>query len=93
VNLLPKIQRRMPTPTRVDLGMSVASWARVSRAAPTSGLRLSACDRNHMAAAGMPLGETTRRLWHGVETLVSTYAGALDDDRQVGNQRIDSILG
>ena len=42
--------------------------------------------------AGMPLGETARRLGHSVETLVSTYVGALDDEEQVGNQRIDSIL-
>lgn len=27
-----------------------------------------------------------------VETLVSTYVGALDDEEQVGNQRIESIL-
>ena len=41
----------------------------------------------------MTLGETARRLGHSVETLGSTYVGALDDEEQVGNQRIDSILG
>lgn len=41
----------------------------------------------------MPLAETARRLGHGVETLVSTYVGALDDEEHVGNQRVDSILG
>ena len=43
--------------------------------------------------AGMPLAETTRRLGHSVDTLVSTYVGALDDEEHIGNQRIDSILG
>ena len=42
--------------------------------------------------AGMPLGETARLLGQSVETLVSTYVGALDDEEQVGNQRIDSVL-
>lgn len=47
-------------------------------------------DCRHAAAttwlrAGMPLGETARRLGHSVETLVSTYVGALDDEEQVGN--------
>jgi hypothetical protein len=41
----------------------------------------------------MPLGETARRLGHSVETLVSTYVGALDDEEQVGKQRIDAIIG
>lgn len=42
-------------------------------------------DCRHAAAttwlrAGMPLGETARRLGHSVETLVSTCVGALDDE-------------
>jgi hypothetical protein len=41
----------------------------------------------------MPLAETARRLGHSVDTLVSTYVGALDDEEHVANQRIDSILG
>ena len=41
----------------------------------------------------MPLAETARRLVRSVETLVSTYVGALDDEEHVGNQRVDSILG
>lgn len=40
----------------------------------------------------MPLAETARRLGHSVETLVSTYVGALDDEKHVGNQRVYSIL-
>jgi len=30
---------------------------------------------------------------NSVETLVSTYIGALDDEEHVANQRVDSILG
>ena len=41
----------------------------------------------------MPLGETARRLGHSVETLVSTYVGALDDEEHIANQRIDTYLG
>ena len=40
----------------------------------------------------MPLAETARRLGHSVETLVSTYIGALDDEQHIANQRIDTYL-
>jgi integrase len=43
--------------------------------------------------AGVPLGEVARRLGHSVDTLVSTYVGALDGDEQIANDRIDSALG
>lgn len=43
-------------------------------------------------AAGAPLGEVARRMGHSVETLVSTYVGALTGDEQVANQRIDDAL-
>jgi hypothetical protein len=42
--------------------------------------------------AGVPLGEVARRLGHSVETLVSTYVGALDGDEAVANERIDAAL-
>ena len=41
---------------------------------------------------GVPLGKVARRLGHSVETLVSTYVGAMDADEELGNTRIDSIL-
>ena len=41
----------------------------------------------------MPLAETARRLGHSVQTLVSTYIGALDNEEQTANQKIDTILG
>jgi hypothetical protein len=41
--------------------------------------------------AGVPLAETARRLGHSAETLVSTYVRALDDEVQVGDQRIESL--
>ena len=43
--------------------------------------------------AGIPLGEAARRLGHSVETLVSTYVGALDDEQHLANQRIEAMLG
>jgi hypothetical protein len=39
------------------------------------------------------LGEVARRLGHSVETLVSTYVGALDGDEELGNRRIEAVLG
>ncbi len=86
--------------TRNDTRPSGSNWARAwHRALESVGQRpMRVYDCRHAAAttwlrAGMPLGETARRLGHSVETLVSTYVGALDDEEQVGNQRIDSILG
>lgn len=72
------------------------TWHRALESVGQKPMRVYDC--RHAAAttwlrAGMPLGETARRLGHSVETLVSTYVGALDDEEQVGNQRIDSILG
>lgn len=40
----------------------------------------------------MPLGETARRLGHSVETLVSTYVGALAGDEALSNARIEQVL-
>jgi len=42
--------------------------------------------------AGVPLGEVAARLGHSVETLVSTYVGALSGDEAVANARIDAVL-
>ncbi len=55
-------------------------------------------DCRHAAAttwlrAGVPLGEVALRMGHSVETLVRTYVGALQDDAQVANERIDMLLG
>ena len=86
--------------TRNDTRPSPSNWRRAwHRALESVGQKpLRIYDCRHAAAttwlrAGVPLGETARRLGHSVETLVSTYIGALDDEEQVGNQRIDSILG
>jgi len=40
----------------------------------------------------MPVAEVARRLGHSVEMLVSTYVGALPDDEELGNQRIEAAL-
>jgi len=71
------------------------SWHRALRSIGHRTLRVYDC--RHAAAttwlrAGVPLGEVARRLGHSVETLVSTYVGALDGDEQIANDRIDAIL-
>jgi hypothetical protein len=38
----------------------------------------------------MPLGAVARRLGHSVETLVSTYVGALQGDDVAANKLIDA---
>jgi integrase len=43
--------------------------------------------------SGVPLGEAARRLGHTVETLVSTYIGALDGDDIAANKLIDEVIG
>ena len=43
--------------------------------------------------AGVPLGEIARRLGHSVETLVSSYVGALDGDDLAANKLIDAAMG
>ena len=86
--------------TRNDTMPSGSNWARAwHRALESIGQRpMRIYDCRHAAAttwlrAGMPLAETARRLGHSVETLVSTYVGALDDEEHVANQRVDTILG
>ncbi len=59
--------------------------------------QLTLYDCRHTAAttwlsAGVPLGETARRMGHSVETLVAYYVGALNGDEQAGNRAIDSYL-
>ena len=74
---------------------------------PTGSLRIAetperADEIRDLVAMGKSIGfpidhisiaETARRLGHSVETLVSTYVGALDDEERVANQRVDSLLG
>ncbi len=37
-------------------------------------------------------GRRLRRFGHRVETLVSTYVGALDDEQHIANQRLDTYF-
>ena len=85
--------------TRNDNRPSGSNWARAwHRALASVGQKpMRIYDCRHAAAttwlrAGMPLAETARRLGHSVETLVSTYVGALDDEEHTANQRIDTYL-
>ena len=85
--------------TRGDKRPLASSWGRAwHRALAATGQeRLRIYDCRHAAAttwlrAGVPLAETARRLGHSVETLVANYVGALEDEEQVGNERIERIL-
>jgi hypothetical protein len=76
-----------------------SNWSRtLRRACAKVGHRpLRVYDLRHAAAttwlrAGVPLGEVARRLGHSVETLVSTYVGALQGDDTAANTLIDSAL-
>jgi integrase len=86
--------------TRAGLRPTSSNWSRsLRRAREKIGqppMRIYDC--RHAAAttwlkAGVPLGEVARRMGHSVETLVSTYVGALDGDEAVANKRIDAVLG
>jgi integrase len=71
------------------------AWRRALRSIDHKPLRVYDC--RHAAAttwlkAGVPLGEVARRLGHSVETLVSTYIGAMEADEELGNERIGSVL-
>ena len=71
------------------------SWHRALAASGQPPLRVYDC--RHAAAttwlkAGVPLGEVARRLGHSVETLVSTYVGAIVGDEERSNERIQLIL-
>jgi len=76
-----------------------SNWARsLHRALASVGqqpLRIYDCRRAAATTwlrAGTPLAETARRLGHSVETLVSTYIGALHDEEHIAKQRIDVYL-
>ncbi len=71
------------------------AWHRALRSIGQPTLRVYDC--RHTAAttwlqAGVPLGEAARRLGHSVETLVSTYVGALTGDEELANTRIEQRL-
>jgi integrase len=71
------------------------AWQRALRQTGVAPLRVYDC--RHAAAttwlkAGAPLGEVARRLGHSVETLVSTYVGALAEDERLANERIAMVL-
>jgi integrase len=85
--------------TRNDRRPAPSNWSRtVHRAYRKVGhppLRIYDC--RHAAAttwlrAGVPLGEVSRRLGHSVETLVSTYVGALQGDDIAADKLIDATL-
>ena len=83
--------------TRNDRRPAPSNWSRsLHRAYRKVGhTPLRVYDLRHAAAttwlrAGVPLGEVARRLGHSVETLVSTYVGALQGDDIAANKLIDA---
>jgi len=85
--------------TRSGARPTSSNWSRALqrglRAIEHPPMRIYDC--RHAAAttwlrAGVPLGEVAKRMGHSVETLVSTYVGALDGDEAVANERIDAVL-
>ncbi len=86
---------RTPRGTRPSTSNWGRAWHRALASIGQPPMRVYDC--RHAAAttwlrAGVPLGETARRLGHSVETLVSTYVGALEGDEALGNQRIEAEL-
>ncbi|MGH9250795.1 MAG: tyrosine-type recombinase/integrase [Acidimicrobiales bacterium] len=86
--------------TRTGARPTSSNWSRALqrglRAIGYPPLRIYDC--RHAAAttwlwAGVPLGDVAKRMGHSVETLVSTYVGALDGDETLANKRIDAALG
>jgi integrase len=82
--------------TRNDRRPAPSNWSRsLHRAYRKVGHQpLRVYDLRHAAAttwlrAGVPLGEVARRLGHSVETLVSTYVGALQGDDDAANKLLD----
>ncbi len=85
--------------TRNDARPAQSNWSRALRRAMTAVDRkpIRVYDCRHAAAttwlrAGVPLGEVASRLGHSVETLVSTYVGALEGDAEIANAKIDAAL-
>lgn len=76
-----------------------SNWARALqralRALGRPSMRIYDC--RHAAAttwlrAGVPLGDVAKRMGHSVETLVSTYVGAIEGDEDLANRRIEAAL-
>lgn len=85
--------------TRKGLRPRASNWSRaLHRAQETCGYpKLRVYDCRHAAAttwlrAGVPLGDVAKRMGHSVETLVSTYVGALEGDEALANERIEAAL-
>lgn len=76
-----------PPPDWVELSPCVAASAAPDGAQPVAGLRLPPRRGDDVAASRRALGEVARRLGHSVETLVSTYVGALVGDEPLANSK------
>jgi integrase len=85
--------------TREGNRPSQSNWSRaLKRACEKAGHpRIRVYDFRHakatmMIKARVPLAEAARRLGHSVETLVSTYIGAMEGDDAEANALVDQVL-
>lgn len=85
--------------TRAGKRPSVSNWSRALGGAceKADHARIRVYDFRHanatmMLKARIPLAEAARRLGHSVETLVSTYVGAMEGDDTEANKLIDAVL-
>ena len=85
--------------TQTDTRPRASNWSRsLHRAQDACEVpRTRVYDCRHAAAttwlrASVPLGDVAKRMGHSVETLVSTYVGAIEGDEALANQRIDTAL-
>ena len=86
---------RTATDTRPNQQNWNRAWHRALALIGRPPLRVYDC--RHAAAttwlrSGVPLAETARRMGHSVETLVTNYVGALTDEEEVANQKIDAMF-
>lgn len=77
-------------PARTGAGPGTEHWTRSAHLGRIYDCRHAAATT--WLASGAPLAEVARRLGHTVETLVSTYVGALTGDETLTNERIAAAL-
>lgn len=79
-------------PVAIELGSLPPARRPPGRTAADAHLRLPSGRRDDLATSRRPTCEVALRLGHSVETLVSTYVGALNGDERLANARIEASL-
>ena len=81
---------KRPTPSNWSRGSQTS--AAHCRLSTNACLRLSARGSHGVAPCWRAPGRRAKRMGHSVDTLVSTYVGALEGDEQIANERIELLL-